>query len=308
MATTMFRHVLCPIDFSDFSRHALDHAVAIAHLYDARVTVLHVSSPAHEDMLLSTADVPPLPASPDRSRLIGRTKQFVEQEIGAGGSVEIVVSEAGDVYKDILAHAGALHADLLVMGTHGRTGFDRLVLGSVTEKVLRKAPCPVLTVPRLAPDVVPAGPVLYKRILCGVDFSDASMAALSYALSLAQQADAWLGVVHVVELLPGVYDTPLPRALSDVMREIETDARQRINVAVPATAREACRVEDMVVVGHVRRILANLAAERHAELIVLGVHGRGAIDRMLFGSTADYIVRHASCPVLTTRELQQPRP
>ncbi len=304
----MIRHVLCPIDFSDFSRHALDHAVAIAHLYEARVTVLHVSSPAHEGMLLSTVGVPPLPTTRDRSHLIARTKQFVEQEIGAVASVEIAVSEAEDVYRDILTNAGALHADLLVMGTHGRSGFDRLVLGSVTEKVLRKAPCPVLTVPRRAPDVVPAGRVLYKRILCGVDFSDASMAALSYALSLAQQADAWLGVVHVVELLPGVYDTPLPRALSDLAREIEADARRRFNAAMPATAREACQVEDIVVVGHVRRTLVSLAEERHAELIVLGVQGRGAIDRMLFGSTADYVVRRASCPVLTTRELQQPQP
>jgi nucleotide-binding universal stress UspA family protein len=304
----MIRHVLCPIDFSDFSRHALDHAVAIAHLYEARVTVLHVSSPAHENMLLSTAGVPPLPTSRDRSHLIARTTQFVEQEIGAVASVEIAVSDAEDVSKDILAHAGALHADLLVMGTHGRSGFDRLVLGSVTEKVLRKAPCPVLTVPRRAPDVVPAGQVLYKRILCGVDFSDASMAALSYALSLAQQADAWLGVVHVVELLPGVYDAPLPHALIDVAREIEADARQRFSVAVPATAREACQVEDLVVVGHVRRTLVSLAEERHAELIVLGVQGRGAIDRMVFGSTADYVVRRASCPVLTIRELEEPRP
>jgi nucleotide-binding universal stress UspA family protein len=150
--------------------------------------------------------------------------------------------------------------------------------------------------------------VLYKRILCGVDFSDASMAALSYALSLAQQADAWLGVVHVVELLPGVYDAPLPHALIDVAREIEADARQRFSVAVPATAREACQVEDLVVVGHVRRTLVSLAEERHAELIVLGVQGRGAIDRMVFGSTADYVVRRASCPVLTIRELEEPRP
>jgi len=93
----MIRHVLCPIDFSDFSRHALDHAVAIAHLYEARVTVLHVSSPAHEGMLLSTMGVPPLPTTRDRSHLIARTKQFVEQEIGTVASVEIAVSEAEDL-------------------------------------------------------------------------------------------------------------------------------------------------------------------------------------------------------------------
>ena len=91
-----------------------------------------------------------------------------------------------------------MKADLLVIGTHGRSGFERLVLGSVTEKVLRKASCPVLTVPKRLPDAVPVGPVLFKRILCPVDFSESSLHALSYAVSMAQEADGQLTVLHVV--------------------------------------------------------------------------------------------------------------
>jgi len=307
MTTATIRRVLCPIDFSEFSRHSLDHAVAIASLYDARVTVLHVSSPSR-DALLATSEFAPVPASNDDAQLIARTTRFVKEEIGSLPFLDIVVSRADDVSQDILAHGTTLQADLLVMGTHGRAGPDRWVLGSVTEKVLRKASCPVLTVPRRAPDVVPAGQVLYKRILCGIDFSDGSMAALAYALSLAQQADAWLGVVHVVDLLPGIFDTALPKALQDLERELETDARQRFAAAIPATAREACDVEEIVVVGHVRPTLVAMAVDRHAELIVLGVQGRGALDRMLFGSTVDYVVRRASCPVLTLRESPQTHP
>ena len=93
-------------------------------------------------------------------------------------------------------------SDLLVMGTHGRSGFERLVLGSVTEKVLRKAACPVLSVPRNVGDVVPAPPVLFTRILCAVDFSDCSINALNHAMSLGQEADARLTVLHVIELPP----------------------------------------------------------------------------------------------------------
>ena len=94
-------------------------------------------------------------------------------------------------------------ADLVVMGTHGRSGFERLVLGSVTERVLRKSACPVLTVPKGIPDVA-TPPVLFNRIVCAVDFSDCSMHALNYAMSLAQEADAHLTVVHVIELPPDV--------------------------------------------------------------------------------------------------------
>jgi nucleotide-binding universal stress UspA family protein len=251
--------------------------------------------------VLSVPTIPPLPTAPDRAELAARTKEFVAQEIGTPAGVEVAVREADAVHTGILAHVDALHPDLLVMGTHGRSGFDRLVLGSVTEKVLRKASCPVLTVPRRAPDAVPAGPLLYKRILCGVDFSEASMAALSYALSLAQQADAWLGLVHVIDLLPRRDDTSLPLSLDQLAREIDTDARRRFSAAVSATAREACHVEEIVTVGHVRPTLLRLAAEQHAEVIVLGVQGRGTVDRLVFGSTVDHVVRHANCPVLTTR-------
>ena len=95
----------------------------------------------------------------------------------------------GNTAAEVVARASAMPSDLIVMGTHGRAGFERVVLGSVTEKVLRRAPCPVLTVPRNVADAVPAPPVLFTRIVCAVDFSDCSIHALNYAMSLAQEAD-----------------------------------------------------------------------------------------------------------------------
>jgi nucleotide-binding universal stress UspA family protein len=113
-----------------------------------------------------------------------------------------------------------MNADLLVMGTHGRSGFEQLLLGSVTEKVLRKASCPVLTVPRRHPDAVPETPVLFKEILCPVDFSDCSMRALNHAMSLAQEADAHLTVLHV--MASEVEHTP------DMSETIITDERRSL--------------------------------------------------------------------------------
>jgi nucleotide-binding universal stress UspA family protein len=183
------RQILCPIDFSDFSRHALDHAIAIAHRHDARVTAVQVFVLAVEGALFTgAAGLQPFTLNDaNREQLLARMRTFVEGEAGSQAAVDVIVRESNDVASQILQEAQALDADLLVIGTHGRSGFDRLVLGSVTEKILRKAPCPVLTIPRRAPDAVPIGAAPFTRILCGVDFSDCSLAALSCAADFARR-------------------------------------------------------------------------------------------------------------------------
>jgi Universal stress protein family len=108
-------------------------------------------------------------------------QRFIDAESAPGIGVKAVVRE-GNAASEILTEATDMKADLPVMGTHGRSGFERLLLGSATEKLLREASCPVLTVPPRHADVVPATPVLFKRILCPVDFSDCSMLALNYAM------------------------------------------------------------------------------------------------------------------------------
>ena len=134
-----------------------------------------------------------------------------------------------------------MNADLLVLGTHGRSGFERLLLGSVTEKVLRRAPCPVLTVPRHHPEAVPPPPVLFKRIVCPLDFSDSSLRALEYALSLAQEADAHLTAMHVIEYEPvgttglieaGAADLDL--TMAQFQAQWEERAARRLDDAIPA--------------------------------------------------------------------------
>src|SRR5688572_20020691 len=193
------RDILCPIDFSDYSRRALDHAIAIARWYKSTVTVLQVFSPAPVAAFGPGPVVfEPIVLTPvDRDQLLADTKAFAETESAPGVVIEAVIRE-GNTAGEILEQATSMKADLLVIGTHGRSGFERLLLGSVAEKVLRKASCPVLTVPTQSPAAVPAGPVLYRRILCPVDFSDASLNALKYATSMAQEADGQLTVLHVI--------------------------------------------------------------------------------------------------------------
>ena len=301
------RRILCPIDFSDHSRRALDHAIAIARWYESTVTALHVFSPApvaafgpgpvvFEPIVLTAAD---------RDQLLADTRAFAETESAPGITIEAVVRE-GNTAAEILEQAASMNADLLVIGTHGRSGFERLVLGSVAEKVLRKASCPVLTVPKRLPDAVPAGPVLYKRILCPVDFSDSSLNALKYAISMAQEADGQLTVLHVVahefentaDMAGIVYDAGM--TIGDFLKEREEALRRRLQEAV-AGATEFCSVESLMTHGKPWREVLRIAAERQSDLIVMGVQGRGAADLLFFGSTTQHVVREASCPVLTLR-------
>jgi nucleotide-binding universal stress UspA family protein len=302
------KRILCPIDFSDYSRRALDHAVAMARWYDSTITLLHVCSlvpvpayapeaPVLQSMVLTPAD---------RDELLASMKRFAEDEAGSDLPIQCETCE-GTVTAAILAQAKAMASDLIVMGTHGRSGFERLVLGSVTEKVLRKAACPVLSVPRHVRDAVPAPPVLFKNILCAIDFSDCSINALNYARSLAKEAAARLTVLHVIELLPelppgsNVAVQVWPRNVSEYIAEVEQDRRALLKAAVPESVRAYCGVETLLANGTPYREILRVAAEQKSDLVVIGIHGRGAADLLFFGSTAQHVVRQATCPVLTLR-------
>ena len=155
--------------------------------------------------------------------------------------------------------------------------------------------------------MVPAPEVLFKRIVCAIDFSDCSMHALNYATSLAQEADAHLTVVHVIELPP---DLPrevhengfaVPQRVQESIALVEEDRLARLQVAIPDSVRAYCTADTLLATGKPYREILRIAAEQQADLLVVGIHGRGAIDRFLFGSTAQHLVRQATCPVLTLR-------
>lgn len=138
--------------------------------------------------------------------------------------IETVVRE-GAAAAEIAQEATRINADLLVIGTHGRSGFERLLLGSVAEKVLRKATCPVMTVPGRLPDAGPADPVLFKRILCPVDFSQSSLHALKYATSM-----------------PSAYDSGM--TIGEFLKEREDAMRRRLQ-DIAAGAPEFCSVKSV---------------------------------------------------------------
>ena len=289
--------ILCPVDFSEFSRHALAHAVAIARWYGAELTALHVlpyvmafGPPSGEGLY------PPLVFSDeDMHQFRGELASFVPQGVDFPVGVQVV---QGSVATEIVRSATELSADLLVMGTHGRSGFDRLMLGSMTEKLLRQAPCPVLTVPKRVADATPvAAP--FTRVICGVDFSPPSLRALELAQALAGQAAARLWVMHVLE--PVSIFEPVPAIGSDFQAagpEQRRNVRHRLEQLINDDARAFTEVTEVIVSGKPYKEILRVAAEQQADLIVLGAHG-GPLGLPAFGSTTNHVVREAVCPVLT---------
>jgi nucleotide-binding universal stress UspA family protein len=289
------RTILCPVDLSDASRDALDYAALLSRWYSARLRVLFVAPP-----------MPPVAAAPFHDRtaagqlrrtLVDELDRFVAPVRASGLAVDVTLGD-GPIVQRILAEADSGGADLIVMGTHGRGGFEHFIIGSVTEKVLRKATCPVLTVPpgvRASSGTVPR----FHTILVAVDFSHASEPALRLALSLAQEADSKLTLFHVIEW-PDLGDLLGAREeLVRAQRARIDEASTRLRTLVPESARDWCHPEPMVVVGKPAREIVRAAGEINADLIVMGTHSRDAVSRVFFGSTANGVVRGAPCAVLT---------
>jgi nucleotide-binding universal stress UspA family protein len=294
---TPITRILCPVDLSDCSRHALDHAVAVARHYGAALAALLVVPPAAP--LIHAADLGPSPlfvfTPEDLAQLRVDLEQFVKQSAGdLPFTVQVV---EGNVVAEIVWRAST--ADLVVMGTHGRSGLEHLMLGSVTERVLTKTRNPVLTVPPRAPAALPVE--LFKRILCGVDFSPASRRALEAASKLANDLGARLSVAHVLERFP-IYEPvmmggPVTPEYDRVASEV---ARMRLRDSIPDAIRALGPVQEVVGEGKAYRELLRLAEEGHADLIAIGAHGSGGGPHV-FGSTTNQVVRRATCPVLTIR-------
>jgi nucleotide-binding universal stress UspA family protein len=295
-------HIFCPTDFSSFSEHAMERAAGAASWFGARLTLLHVVPPM---MGIGPPDtcVPFVVAPVDLLRVQQEAAvtdlERLAVPIRARGLQVATKVLVGDPSREIEAAAEALPADLIVMGTHGRGGFEHLVMGSVAEKMLRRAPCPVLIVGN---DVKPSGrSPLFQRILCAVDLTEASAGTVDMAFSLAEENQAKVTMLHVVESLAGegnaLLGIPEPEAISSTLVERATAGLWRM---MPPALHFRERVE----IGTAWRTILRVAQESASDLIVLGAHARGGFGRLFLGSTANQVVRHAHCPVLVIREVR----
>jgi len=284
--------IVCPTDFSEFSERAYRYAWSLAQHYNAKLYLYHVVQP-----LTSAYPYYAFPESVNelhwhlRAHAEQQLKEFLLKYPHNGIQPECTV-EQGIATESILGFARNRAVDLIVMGTHGRQGVDRMTMGSVTEKGLRKAHCPVLAVRKPSHDFVSPGdlqnPVNLRKILFCTDFSRYSERALQHALSLAMEYNAELTLLHVLE------DFPTSKELQSVIEE----ELHRLDKSVPHETRDWFAIKSIVLVGKPYQEIIQLGLESQADLVVMGVRGRSALDIGLFGSTTHRVIQLGSCPVL----------
>jgi nucleotide-binding universal stress UspA family protein len=283
--------ILCPVDFSEFSKTAFEYAVSFASRYEARLYVQHVIEPV--TALFTYENLP------GWRELYAEFRAGAEEALGDLTAVAVAKGvqpetclQVGNPADLILKLARKEAVDLIVMGSHGRRGLDRLLTGSVTERVLRKAHCPVLAVQKPVHDLLrrePGHDLTIRKILLPSDFSEHARQALAYALSLAKEYHAQLTLLHVLEEI--ARDKELQSETARLVREMEA--------VLPPDARSGCEITSVVRLGKPYWEIIQLATESQTDLIVMGGRGRGALDLAVFGSTTYRVLQLAPCPVLS---------
>lgn len=286
------KHILVTTDFSECSHIALKQAAAIARLHGSDLTLLHVVAP--EPMIQNALE----PASWEIDDVIHHARSEMETtehaDILAGIPHHLLV-ERGTLNGVIAQTISDRNISLLVVGTHGRGGIKKLLLGSVAEEIFRLAECPVMTIgPHESPSLLTLG--RFQSILFATDFSPASTHALNWAYAFAQESKARLTVFHAVE------DTSVTALY--LHERLIADARKRLEDLV-ATLNATVPIEVQVVSGFAVEQILRMADEKKADLIVIGAHKSGIIgahaSAHLPWTVAQTVVGHAKCPVLTVR-------
>lgn len=286
--------ILWPTDFSTEAAHAFPYAAALASWHEAEIHVLNVADevsenglgmakefPVSEGTLANLLDVGGQPPRPINLEALSFVQERLEGEAPADG---------------IIGYAEEQDVDLVVVGTRGRRGLQRLLIGSVSEEVIRDAPCPVLTV-RGSEHVAPAWAV--RNILVPIDFSEASEGALRHAKELALTYGAQLTLLHAVEevVYPSAYGLePIDLPGPEVVERVENSLAQLVHreigyehVVIDAT------------VGYAPSVILDRAERDDVDLIVIATHGRTGLERVLLGSVTERVVRQAAAPVFTVK-------
>jgi nucleotide-binding universal stress UspA family protein len=297
--------IVCPVDFSESSRHGTTLALAVARWFGARLTLLYVHQFGPSLIGVGPAAVvsqPTLFSDDERRTLTATLRTFGGVDDASQGMVDTVIVEDMSVAGGILDRATEINADLIVIGTQGRSRLERFGLGSVAEAVLRKASCPVLAVPPHVPGSGLANPAAIRHVLCPLDFSPHSIDALPQALLWASKAGARVTALHVAEISPELAEPPLPE-FEAYRDRVVSDARRHLADAVRNAAPQA-PIEQRLAVGRPAVEILRYATHHQADLIVMGIRGRSQIDMAFFGSTTNRVVRQATCPVLTAHVRQ----
>ena len=289
MTTLTPTRILCPVDFGDQSAMALRVAGVVAMAFGSEVTVLHAQR-LEAPVYFTAAQTKALETQLRRSARSAKKhlSEFAKENLPHPVARHSLVIESEPV-SAILKIQHEIGAELIALGTHGRSGLARVRLGSVAASILHEADVPVLSVgPRMR--VAPAvGPI--RRILCPVNYLASAQQALEYAATVADKTGAELTVAHIDE-------TPQDRDSQDSLRQLCD--------WVSSTVRVRCIVREIVRRGNAAAQIIQEAADSHADLLVIGAQPRNLLGSILLGSTTELVIRSSPCPVLNVIDKKTP--
>jgi len=297
-----FKNILLATDFSEVSRKTVPYAAALARRYGSKLYLVHVVPPEPRTPI----PIEPLPSELDyrRENAELRMKDFLRED-SLGDLPHEVLLDRGPVCGALSELIQRDEIELLVIGTHGRLGLKKVILGSVAEELFRVASCPVLTIGPAVPDE-PAGAKEFRTILFATDFGPASLHALQYAISLASESKARLIFLHVVPPVPVVDIGPYWYPSEDLMeqqRRVRARYMKRLKELIPATTDLPFDPTFLIEFDFVPDTIAKVAGQSNADLIVMGVNQSAwtRVSTHLPWAIAHEVVCHAKCPVLTVR-------
>jgi nucleotide-binding universal stress UspA family protein len=286
------KNILFLTDFSEPSETALPFAMAIARSYGSLVHALHVLLPSTYTFMTPEPTPMLLDDQEDRAKA---EMQRVEAEL-MGLPCESIIERGSAIWSVLSRVSKENEIDLIVLGTHGRTGAQKLLLGSSAEEVFRRSRVPVLTIgPAVKKGAHGGG--RFRCVLFATDFNPVSRIAAPYAISLAQENQARLVLLHVLPRpKPGKLTKPGELSVAEAMHQLET--------LVPQDVELWCRLEPTVEHGEPGRQILDKAKRCGADLIVLGVRGMDTLTSVatrMERAIAYDVAAHAACPVLTVR-------
>ena len=294
------KNILYLTDFSDNSKAAYPHAAFLAKHDEAVLHVLHVNvlpsdvSPVDKDLAALRTTLT------DQLSGVGEKSSFEEVMASLPASAVRAEVEAPTVAEGIFEYIDQHDIDLVVMGTHGRGGLGHFLLGSVAERVVRRAPCPVLTL-RHHPNRSFL-PKEIQTILVPIDFSEHSRAALRHAVELAALYEARLELLHVVEetLHPAFYNTGVV-SVYDMDPDIEQKAKDRMRTLYADAFGPVRGVRFSTRYGHAAHEIVQHTRDFSIDMVVIATHGMTDLERFFLGSVPEKVVRHTPCPVFTVK-------
>ena len=285
-----FRNILFATDFSPAAAQAIPYVKKIAKHYDADLVTLHVRAPVVNPM----TEPGTWPVYLEAAKAQDEQHREDILDTFAGIRTQVLIEE-GSIEACLEAAIEKNNTDLVVIGTRGRTGFEKLLLGSVAEEIFRTVPCPVLTVGPHS-NATGGSTGQFREILYATDFSSESLGAAAYAVSLAQEFQSRLVLLHVI---PEQEAGDLVSAA-----DLITSSHKLLRKIVSPDAEAWCKPEYFVEQGDPAEKILDFATLREPDLIVLGVRQEegvpGAATHLPI-ATAHKIVSHATCPVLTVR-------